>query len=236
MFFWQSLVDVPSVDIGNEKTCLGTINVKDAFLMVDQPSPMLVTFLGKAYTVKKNLPGQRLGAKSWYWDLHAFLSKETAFEWCPEQPCLACNEHYCIMVHVDDILFCGNPAYWQQVFLPKFAGVYKISHLFLGGIGSEIMFLKRAVRSLEHGLALLPGISADKVVKLYAQQFGKVRPQSIPCDGGIQTENLSKAFGYRSIVGTCLYLARDRPDIMFIVKEMSGSMSKPTANLHLCNA
>ena len=58
--------------------------------------------------------------------------------------------------------------------------------------------------------------------------------QSIPCDGGIQTEDLSaelpsdQAFGYRSVVGTCLYLARDRPDLLFTVKELSGAMAKPT--------
>ena len=71
------------------------------------------------------------------------------------------------------------------------------------------------------GLALLPGTSADKVIKLFEDQFGKVRNQSIPCDGGIHTEDLSaelscdQAFGYRSVVGTCLYLARDRPDLLF---------------------
>ena len=84
------------------------------------------------------------------------------------------------------------------------------------------------------GLALLPGTSADKVIKLFEDQFGKVRNQSIPCDGGIHTEDLSaelscdQAFGYRSVVGTCLYLACDRPDLLFTVKELSGSMAKPT--------
>ena len=78
MLYLQSLVDVPEHDKSETKVCLGTVDVKDAFLMVDQPSPMLVTLLGKAYTVKRNLSGQRLGAKSWYWHLRGFLSK--AFE------------------------------------------------------------------------------------------------------------------------------------------------------------
>ena len=57
------------------------------------------------------------------------------------------------------------------------------------------------------GLALLPGTSADKVIKLFEDQFGKVRNQAIPCDGGIHTEDLSaelscdQAFGYRSLFG-----------------------------------
>ena len=234
MLYLQSLVDVPEHDKSETKVCLGTVDVKDAFLMVDQPSPMLVTLLGKACTVKKILPGQRLGAKSWYWHLRGFLSKHLNYEWCPEQPCLARNEHCCIMVHVDDILFCGNRAYWNQTFLPKFAETFKISSSVLQGVGSEINFLKRKIQRLEHGLALLPGTSAEKVVQLFEQQFGKVRPQAIPCDGGIQTEDRSDelapkdAFGYRSVVGTCLYLARDRPDLLSTVKELSGAMSRPT--------
>ena len=61
-----------------------------------------------------------------------------------------------------------------------------------------------------------------------------MRNQSIPCDGEIHTEDLSaelscdQAFAYRSVAGTCLYLARDRPDLLFTVKELSGSMAKPT--------
>ena len=163
-----------------------------------------------------------------------FSSKEMDFEWCKEQPCLARNAHCCIMVHVDDILFCGNKDYWTKTFLVKFAAKFKISYSELGGMESEISFLKRRIKRVPSGLALLPGTSADKVIKLFEDQFGKVRNQSIPCDGGIHTEDLSaelscdQAFGYRSVVGTCLYLARDRPDLLFTVKELSGSMAKPT--------
>eukprot|EP00435_Cladocopium_sp_Y103_P071291 s334_g37.t1 len=32
-----------------------------------------------------------------------------------------------------------------------------------------------------------------------------------------------EAFAYRSVVGTCLYLARDRPDLLYTVKELSGT-------------
>ena len=35
------------------------------------------------------------------------------------------------------------------------------------------------------------------------------------------------------IVGMCLYLSRDRPDIGFTVKEISGKMSRPTSLQHL---
>lgn len=72
------------------------------------------------------------------------------------------------------------------------------------------------------------------MVQLFEKNFGAVRSQMIPCDGGINTEDLSselpprEAFAYRSVVGTCLYLARDRPDLLYTVKELSGAMSRPT--------
>ena len=83
------------------------------------------------------------------------------FKWCSEQPCLARNGHCCIMVHVDDILFCGNRDYWMKTFLVKFAATFKVSHSELAGTDSEISFLKRRIKRVPSGLALLPGTSAE---------------------------------------------------------------------------
>jgi hypothetical protein len=104
----------------------------------------------------------------------------------------------------------------------------------LGDEGSSISFLKRKVLRTEKGLALTPGTSAEKVVKSHEDYFGKIRAQMVPCDQSMQTEDLTDvlspkdAFAYRSVVGVCLYLARDRPDLLFPVKELSGYMRKPT--------
>ena len=62
MMFLQGLADVPpNTHHEDEPLCLGTLDVKDAFLMVDQPSPMLVTLLGETYMVKKEPPGATFG-------------------------------------------------------------------------------------------------------------------------------------------------------------------------------
>ena len=104
----------------------------------------------------------------------------------------------------------------------------------LGDEGSSNSFLKRKVLRTEKGLALTPGTSAEKVVKSHEDYFGKIRAQMVPCDQSMQTEDLTDvlspkdAFAYRSVVGVYLYLARDRPDLLFPVKELSGYMSKPT--------
>ena len=140
--------------------------IKDAFLMVDQEKPMAVSLHNKLYRVKKNVPGQRLGAKMWYWSFRDFLHKHLDMHWCIEQPCMAKNSHCCVMVHVDDVMFCGDGWYWENVFLKKLKEHYNISHSQLQGIGSEITVLKRRIKRLEEGLALIPGTKASKVIEL----------------------------------------------------------------------
>ena len=112
--FLQRISEMPSCEsrMHPKQAVLGTVDIKDAFLMVDQVKPM-VTLLNSKDRVRKNLPGQRLGAKAWYMHFCATLSKDFGFEWCVEQPCLARNEHCCIMVHVDDVMFCDVLRWWS---------------------------------------------------------------------------------------------------------------------------
>ena len=236
MTYLQKLADLSEIGADSTTTgvVLGAVDVKDAFLMVEQPSPVMVTLLGKTHWVKRNLPGQRLGAKSWYWHLRQFLIDKLDMMFCVEQPCIAQNDRCCIVVHVDDILFCGDEQYWRETFLKEFAKELKISHSELQGVGSEISFPKRTIRSLSSGLALIPGTSAGKVIELFELHFGKARMQTIPCDQSIQFEDVSSplnakdTYHFGPVIGTCLYLARDRPDLLFVEKELSGSMSCPT--------
>ena len=65
-------------------------------------------------------------------------------------------------------------------------------------------------------------------------KLGHVRLQSMPGDGNLQREDTTKELSsgdasfYRMAVVVCLYLSRDRPDIVFPVKELASRMSKPT--------
>ena len=74
----------------------------------------------------------------------------------------------------------------------------------------------------------MPGTSAGKVIELFELRFGKARMQTIPCDQSIQFEDVSSplnakdTYHFRSVIDTCLYLARDRPDLLFVEKELSG--------------
>ena len=84
---------------------------------------------------------------------------------------------------------------------------------------------------------VVPGTQVHKVVEVFKDHFGAVRGQLIPCHASIQLEDVSAeltptdAAVFRRVVGMCLYLSRDRPDIISPVKEASGRMSRPTLTI-----
>ena len=213
---------------------LAALDIGDAFLQVPQDKPLKVILHGQAYAVLRNLPGQRLGAKAWYWFFRKFLEEKLNYEFCTEQPCLGRNGQSVILLHVDDMLFCGNSIFFHKEFLPMCQSKFPVKWSCLEKEGSSISFLKKKICMVEKGLMVIPGTQTAKLVERFEEHFGKVRVQTVPCDASIQLEDASSelepsdASWYRSIVGMCLYLSRDRPDIMFTVKEVAARMSKPT--------
>ena len=73
-------------------------------------------------------------------------------------------------------------------------------------------------------LLLTSGIAVERVVKAFETSFGLARKQKVPCDASIQLPDESEklnpkdASAYRSVVGLCLYVSRERPDLMFTIK------------------
>ena len=214
--------------------CLVVWMWKMRFCKLHNKSHFLWPYMEKKYVIQRNLPGQRLGDRAWYECLRDFLSKELEFEFCNEQPCLARNKSGTIIIHVDDIMIVGSRAYWQDVFLKRMSEKFSISHSQLDGVGTSVSFLRRKVTDMGDWLMLTPGISISKVVKVFEESFGVARVQKIPCSAEIQMEDVSQklnprdATAYRSIVGLCLYLGRERPDLMFTIKELASGMLSPT--------
>ena len=186
------------------------------------------------FLVKRNLPGQRMGAKNWYLFLRDFMEKELQCEFCIEQPCLAKGHMECSCCTLMIFSFVGMQLGGRMLWCLSFKSVLQSAVTSLEEWGSSISFLKRKILKTEKGLALIPGTNAEKVVKTYEEPFGKIRAQMVPYHQSMQTEDLTDelsardSFAYRSVVGVCLYLARDRPDLLFPVKELSGFMSRPT--------
>jgi hypothetical protein len=87
---------------------------------------------------------------------------------------------------------------------------------------------------LDDGIRVTPGTDVEKLVESFEEKFGRAKISSVPCDASIQLEDTSHlltvedATHFRSIVGSALYLGRDRPDTNFCIKELAGKMSKPT--------
>ena len=212
---------------------LGCLDVKDAFLQVEQEKPILVHIQGCPYVIKRNLPGQRLGAKQWYQHLRSYLTTMFNYEWCSEQPCMARNENSVILIHVDDILYVGRKTYWQD-FLNGMKEKFSVAHSQLEGNGSNVCFLRRKITEVEGGLIMTPGTSVSKVVKSFEEKFGVARVQRVPCSTDIQLADKSPQLNardgkaFRSIVELCLDVGRERPDLMFTIKELASAMSCPT--------
>ena len=89
------------------------------------------------------MPGQRFGARAWYWFFREYVSESMGFEWCAVQPCLAKFGENVFMVHVDDVLFTGSKKFWTETFLPMMQQKFSVSFNVLDGVGSEVNFLKR---------------------------------------------------------------------------------------------
>ena len=163
------------------------------------------------YAVLKNLPGQRMGARAWYWHFRQFATTTLGFSWSSIQPCIAKCGPKVFRVRVDDLLFSGNLVFWRDVFLPAMQEKFSVSFNVLGGEG--ITFLKRRLVRLQDGLMVVPGTTAEKVLSAFEQFFGNAKLQRTPCDDGIQQQDLSQELGltdsslYRSIIGLLLYLS-----------------------------
>ena len=215
------------------KPLLASMDIGDAFLQVDQEHPVKCELQGCEYVILKNLPGQRLGARSWYWYFRNYLEK-FQYEFCDVQPCLGRTKDSVILIHVDDILYTGSAEFFEKQLLPVCQERFSVKWSALQEHGSTITFLKKKISLVTNGLMVVPGTQVHKVVEVFENHFGAVRGQLIPCDASIQLEDVSAeltstdAAVFRRVVGMCLYLSRDRPDIIFPVKEVSGKMSRPT--------
>ena len=236
ILFLQRLKQLELSELGGEEydEILASLDIKDAFLQVPQEHVVSVTLHGTEYVVLRNLPGQRLGAKAWYWFFRNFATDSMQFEWCDVQPCLAKCGRNVFMLHVDDLLFTGSRKFWNETFLPLMQQKFSVSYNVLGEVGSTVSFLKRRLVMMDDGVMLVPGTAASKVVECFEKHFGHARVQKVPTDASLQQEDHSQFLSaedskkFRSVIGLLLYLARDRADLMFGVKELASAMSKPT--------
>jgi len=147
---------------------------------------------------------------------------------------LARTRDAAIMIHVDDILYVGTKQFWNGSFLKEMKSKFTVSHEQLEGPGSSIKFLRRKMVETTDGLVLMPGTTVERVVNAFESAFGSAPLQKVPSDSGIQLTDSSPRLNdrdssmFRSIIGLCVYIGRERPDLMYTIKELASHMSCPT--------
>ena len=130
---------------------------------------MKTTLFGETFQANDKAPGVGSGIYG------KWLDESFNVEWCLEQPCLCRGNNFCLLTHVDDILYCGSRQFWNDVFLPTFQRSFTVSYSMVEGVGSEINMLKRKIQRLDTGLALVPGTNFDAVVSKFEEKYGRVR-------------------------------------------------------------
>ena len=219
--------------IDQEEIQMGSLDIKDAFLMADQEEPLQVTTKVGKFKVKKNLPGQRKAARSWYEFIANYLEKK-GMTFCPENPCLGRRGGgLFLLLHVDDMMLCGMKSEVEKL-IQELKSELNISYKIAQHEGDQFEFLKRKYVLREDGIDILPGGYAETMIEAFEKRYGPVKLQQVPCGDDAQEISTSgpllmeEAKLYRSLVGSGIYLSQERIEIGFIIKQLASGMSNPS--------
>ena len=225
---------------------LYTLDVKDAFLLMDQPEDekaMIVTENG-AYRLKRNLPGQRNAAAQWFKGF-CKVAKEFGLVQDVMQPTMMKKPddpgemnkdgQLYLTIHVDDLLLIGHEGEVEKFIKYMESKGWKTEKrrpLYSGSFN----YLKREMELIDRGITIRPDKQHIKeLARLTKVEQRKCR--STPGDGNFT--KLSKEDDpldynditvYRSAVGKLLYIAPDRPDVQYIAQGLAAFMQKPAKN------
>ena len=239
----------------NADMSMWTVDVKDAFLMVPQPSDenAYVTRGGKVFKLGRVLPGQRTAASQWFKEFKTKAEKYgmecdsmqpslMRLKEDPHQP----GKRLYITIHVDDLFVVGDENEAKKFFknLEEKEG-WKLEKKGPFKDMDRFDYLKRKMEIVENGCEIR---ADDSHIRELAKLSGteKRSYKLTPCASDFN--KLSKEdekmpeehwLTFRSCVGKLLYLSPDRPDIQFVVQGLAVFMKEPTkkawkAVQHLC--
>ena len=221
---------------------IGSFDVSDAYLCVDQEQPRPVRLVdGQAgnYIIAKCLPGQRDGARRWYDYFSKILLTELRAEACLEQPALfkLADQKGLLLLHVDDVLFLVKEDY-RQHFEESLKKHFKMSVQFVPRGGGVFEFLKKTF-VVEKNYESLTMFTETKHIKqaydVYTMHNHK--PPRLYTTPTVQqqfavdhTEQLTEKMSgvYRSLVGALLYVSHERADVQYATKSLAAYLKNPT--------
>ena len=232
--------------VSTDNYCLSSIDIGDAYLQAEQDEPTIAEVDVEYYELGYTLPGQRAGSSAWFNKLQGIVEKfglksddglqafffdcqkmeswESSYfrmltprKFSPREKDL---ETYILWKMKAEGLKLkvegpmekknGSIGFLKRIFAATYAG------------GGEISMNSKYVESLAEALQL-------------EGSFAKKRP--IPADGGRSIQNKKGAdipltpedhHLYCRGVGTLLYLAPERPDLIFALKKLSVKLASPT--------
>ena len=212
---------------------IGSLDIKDAFLMADQEKQVQITTKVGRFKVLKNLPGQRLAARAWYECLVSFLEGK-GVQFSKENPCLGKrNDSLFIRLHVDDVMFCGMKGEVEKL-IAELKATFTISCKVAQYPGSQFEFLKRTYKLCEDGIGIMPGRYAENMIESFEARYGPAKLQNVPCGDDAQeifTTSLlppDEASLFRLLAGSGIYLAQERIELGFVIKQLASGMSNPS--------
>ena len=221
---------------------LGSVDVSDTYLQVEQSEPTVVEIDGNYYELGHTLPGQRTGSSAWFNKLQGIVEKHglksdeglpALFYKLPKDG----EPGIIILSHVDDLeIFATKHGFKDLVKKLEAEGLkLKVEGPLEQGSGS-VGFLKRTFTATFEGVKISMNAkyveSLEEVLQL-ENSFPKKLP--IPADGGRAINSKKGADTpltpedhhlYRR--NTSLYLAPERPDLMFALKKLSMKLASPT--------
>ncbi|CAE7561573.1 unnamed protein product, partial [Symbiodinium necroappetens] len=223
-----------------------SLDIKDAYLQVPQPAPAIITVDARifskdatgevTYVLERLLPGQRIGASSWY-NFARDLLTEAGMENYVKEPTLFrgnnTKERSGMILHADDGLLASSAKERERILgVLRSRVVLQVTNPLLRP-GDEIEFLKRRYVYSEEGIVVFP---SNRYAEALFEGVGKgAKPRDTPADNSFLEKDTSReleeteARKYREAVGRLLYLSHSRGDLQFATCILASKMAQPTA-------
>ena len=219
--------------------------------MVEQEEPTVVEVDGEYYELGITLPGQRIGSSAWFSKLKGYLEefRMKSDEGLPALFYLRPGKHdqgIIVLTHADDVeLYASKKGFKKLVEFLRSKGLkIKVEGPMDEAEGS-MSFLKRSFRSANEGDVEIAMNTKYIEGLVEVLKLGGAYPKRLPCPsdngrsfqakkGGLDPLSAEDHHTSRKSVGILLYLAPERPDIMYVLKKLSTKLASPVeADLEL---
>ncbi|CAE7622817.1 GIP [Symbiodinium sp. CCMP2592] len=228
----------------SEQYAILALDVKDAYLEVPQPTPVVSKVQGQDLVFMRMVPGQREGSQQWFSHFCEYLGEHFVIEKCKECPAVVhvsskpgsdgvCADKGPGMIHVDDSLLLLPLQWARECFLPVIEQRFQITYELAYEVGHSFSFLKREHTITEQGFVIRQPSSYIEQMK-QTMNVTQNNRQRVPCWSELRAKDTTRelnhtdASKFRQAVGTALYISCDRPDVGYAVRMLASYMARPT--------